>query len=426
MMKGFFVLSLGFALGQDADEATLLQMKRLSVNKKAAKGSRVGTESKGSPSWNQFAVDNSKCNYNEGVYYVQSQAECEAGAVAAGHPYYSFRHNANDEGHKCFSSAHCDDGLIGDRTNDWNIYQKLPQCPAGWEQVGDHGADIGGCGLQGCGERYDISNEEDCAARCDEMDGCQGFNFAPRGADRNHESETACTVYNSNNPTSTWTGTLNGAPAGQIPVQVFCRRNGGADSFVGCFVDDGNRDFDTPPGGFANRDASTNSFAACKAACGTQYISLQYGGECFCSDTYPDYERRPDGECNMNHNGCLDDSFNCGDSWRNAVYYVDGRPSGEEFFVGCFVDDGSRDFDTPSTGFANRDNDNSNSFTKCAQACGDSAYISMQYGGECFCSDTFPDYEQRPDSECSMNHNDCLGDTFNCGDSWRNAVYVNP
>ena len=422
------MLCVGLALGEEIcsddtcaqDEATLLHLRQ-KIRKHQVK-------STGSPSWNQFAIDRSKCNYNEGVIFVGSQAECEAHAIANGDPYYSFRHNANDDGHKCFSSSHCDDGLIGDRTNEWNIYQAQPRCPVGWVQVGALGADIGGCGLHSCGERYDISNEVDCAARCDSMSECQGFNFAPRGADRNHEDETACTVYNSDSPTSSWTGTLNSAPAGLVAAQVFCKRDGGESSFVGCFMDDGSRDFDTPSSGFANRaNDNSNSFTKCQAACaGSAYLSLQYGGECFCSDTHPDYEKRPDSECAMNYDNCLDNSFNCGDSWRNAVYYVDGKPSGEEFFVGCFVDDGSRDFDFPSTGFANRDNDNSNSFVKCQVACGDSAYLSLQYGGECFCSSTFPDYEQKPDSECAMDHNDCRGNSFNCGDAWRNAVYVNP
>merc|ERR1719503_363013 len=41
-------------------------------------------------------------------------------------------------------------------------------CPAGWEQRGGAGADMGGCGLQSCSERYDLSSEAACA----DMGGC--------------------------------------------------------------------------------------------------------------------------------------------------------------------------------------------------------------------------------------------------------------
>jgi len=91
-------------------------------------------------------------------------------------------------------------------------------CPAGWEQKGDIGADIGGCGLQSCGERYDITSEAACATRCDGNDDCVGFSYAPMNGDRNHAGVTACTIYNSDAPTGIWTGTEG------IPTQVLCGR----------------------------------------------------------------------------------------------------------------------------------------------------------------------------------------------------------
>jgi hypothetical protein len=42
-------------------------------------------------------------------------------AINNGHPFYSFRHNGESSGHKCMSSAHCNDHLT-DRTNEWHIY----------------------------------------------------------------------------------------------------------------------------------------------------------------------------------------------------------------------------------------------------------------------------------------------------------------
>lgn len=89
-------------------------------------------------------------------------------------------------------------------------------CPAGWVQVGEDGADIGGCGLQSCGERYGTTSPAECAENCAARDDCRGFNWAPMGGDRNHEAMTVCTMYNADAPTSTWYGS-----AGY--VQIFCK-----------------------------------------------------------------------------------------------------------------------------------------------------------------------------------------------------------
>jgi hypothetical protein len=55
------------------------------------------------------------------MVYVSDQMACQQHAISNGHPYYSFRHNGESAGHKCMSSATCDDHL-DDRTNEWYIY----------------------------------------------------------------------------------------------------------------------------------------------------------------------------------------------------------------------------------------------------------------------------------------------------------------
>lgn len=90
-------------------------------------------------------------------------------------------------------------------------------CPGGWEQVGESGAGIGGCGLQSCDERYGTSSEAECAAACEAMADCEGFTFSPQHGDRTHETSTVCTLYNSREPTGRWRGTAGF-------VQVFCTR----------------------------------------------------------------------------------------------------------------------------------------------------------------------------------------------------------
>jgi len=99
---------------------------------------------------------------------------------------------------------------------------------------------------------------------------------------------------------------------------------GGEAEFVGCFVDDENRDLGEMVG--TRDNAGTNTFALCRAACGdSQYMSLQFGGECFCSNSYGNgdvYEQRDASECDVHHEPCASHSHNCGGTWRNAIYQI--------------------------------------------------------------------------------------------------------
>jgi hypothetical protein len=86
-----------------------------------------------------------KCNNNVDMVYVADQTACQMLAIANGHPFYSFRHNGQGAGHKCMSSAHCDDHLT-ERTNEWHIYSSAPPEPVvtdtpGWNN--NHGYTCG-------------------------------------------------------------------------------------------------------------------------------------------------------------------------------------------------------------------------------------------------------------------------------------------
>jgi hypothetical protein len=115
------------------------------------------------------------------------------------------------------------------------------------------------------------------------------------------------------------------SPHVEVPV------NGEAE-FVGCFVDDGNRDLGDMVG--TAGDANTNTFALCRERCGDHtYMSLQFGGECFCSNTYgtaAQYTQVDESECSgQNGNAiepCHSNSYNCGGTWRNAVYQINPAP----------------------------------------------------------------------------------------------------
>lgn len=108
---------------------------------------------------------------------------------------------------------------------DPNAQAPAGSCPAGWDQQGEAGADIGGCGLQSCDERYGLATEAACAARCDSNSACVSFTFAPMNGDRNHPGVTACTLYNSKEINQQWTGTEG------IPTQIMCARPEPAGTF---------------------------------------------------------------------------------------------------------------------------------------------------------------------------------------------------
>lgn len=91
------------------------------------------------------------------------------------------------------------------------VYSQLV-CPPGTEQVGDNKADIPGCGLTFCHERYSAQTIEGCKNKCAGDPRCIGFTWAPVGGDQNHLGETVCTIYDLANPTHTWG-----------PNQIFCR-----------------------------------------------------------------------------------------------------------------------------------------------------------------------------------------------------------
>jgi len=100
------------------------------------------------------------------------------------------------------------------------------------------------------------------------------------------------------------------------------------------------------------------------------------------------------------------------------------RPDADASYIGCFVDDQNRDLGDMVAG--GRDNALTSTFAQCRAHCSSSTYMALQYGGECFCSNSYstaPVYEQRPDTECAMQHSPCTDSTHNCGDSWRNAIY---
>ena len=91
------------------------------------------------------------------------------------------------------------------------------RCPDGYEQVGGINADIGGCGLEGCNARYqgNYNSQEACERGCNARSDCLSYTWAPLGGDRNHVSNTVCTLYNGFVPNQVWS-----------PNQIMCKKLG--------------------------------------------------------------------------------------------------------------------------------------------------------------------------------------------------------
>jgi len=127
--------------------------------------------------WTQHMGDAAKCNDNVDLQTVADQAACQTAAVAAGHAYYSFRHNPENDGlHKCMSSATCDSPLTG-TNNEWNMYagftlvQTDMKCP---HQSGDRLFRDPASGSS------DITLEQ-CRAECLITAGCAHFSHGEHG-----------------------------------------------------------------------------------------------------------------------------------------------------------------------------------------------------------------------------------------------------
>jgi len=188
--------------------------------------------------------------------------------------------------------------------------------------------------------------------------------------------------------------------------------------YLGCFVDDAARDLGSmEPGG------ATYTHATCLTQCqGSQFMSLQYGGECFCADAYataPQYIQADESQCNVVREPCSSaSSHNCGGTWHQAIYRIAAPELG---YLGCFVDDAARDLGNMEPGGATY------THATCLTQCQGSQFMSLQYGGECFCADAYataPQYIQADESQCNVVREPCSSaSSHNCGGTWHQAIY---
>ena len=87
------------------------------------------------------------------------------------------------------------------------------KCPAAWTQVGPPNADVAGCGLEACGQRYGKKTITECATFCASTSNCASFTWAPKNGDRNHMNSPVCTMYKVDTHTGIWS-----------PKQIMCKK----------------------------------------------------------------------------------------------------------------------------------------------------------------------------------------------------------
>ena len=79
-------------------------------------------------------------------------------------------------------------------------------CPPEWEQVGEMGADIVGCGIDACVDRDGAmaDNVSKCAEHCQNNPECKSFSYAPINGDKDNPGKRICSIYATDIPTSKW------------------------------------------------------------------------------------------------------------------------------------------------------------------------------------------------------------------------------
>jgi hypothetical protein len=222
-----------------------------------------------------------------------------------------------------------------------------------------------------------ITSESDCSFKC------------PGNSAEKCGAGNRLNVYTNNNYTAPSTpGIINGY------------------KYLGCYSDN-------VPGRVLTDSQTANdqmTVQSCIAFCnGTNYAGLEYGRECYCGNTLlAASTNQSASDCSTPCKG--DSSEICGNGNRLSLYVkttvVPGWTS-----LGCYTDaiDGKRVLTAAST-----TSGTSMTYGSCASFCSSYQYFGVEYGGECYCGNSFTNPTTQSDaSACNMA---CSGDsTQTCG-----------
>jgi len=168
--------------------------------------------------------------------------------------------------------------------------------------------------------------------------------------------------------------------------------------YIGCYIDSADRDLN-------GSQITTSSFTrdTCRTICAEwKYFGLQHRGQCFCGNSFsrtPAHKKTSDSDCGSDLKGR---------GLTNAIYLVNPRYG----YIGCYID--SEDRDLNGAQFLRPRDWNT---YRCRIACAEWKYFGLQFGGECFCGNSF----SRIPAHKKVADNECGGDLL--GDRDRNAIF---
>lgn len=158
--------------------------------------------------------------------------------------------------------------------------------------------------------------------------------------------------------------------------------------------------------------------AQCQSSCmtaGYLYAGTENGSECWCSNSIVQGSGKlADSMCSSTCGGST--GTKCGGSWALSVYARTLTPSWTS--MGCYVDDGvTRTMTQPAIV------DYTMTAAKCQAQCAGYLYSGVEFGIDCYCSNTLTRNIKAPDSDCNSP---CGGDSSStCGGAYRLTLSSN-
>ncbi|KAF8341317.1 uncharacterized protein EI90DRAFT_1719489 [Cantharellus anzutake] len=308
------------------------------------------------------------------------------------------------------------------------IYTYTQPLPPGWSSLGCYTDDTNNRALKGYSTSVSYNTPGWCINTC----ASQGYTYG--GVEFGQE----CYCSNSITTTST-TGVATSASDCSMPCSGDSSQKCGGGNrigiyksssstsgwgLLGCYNDDtSNRALK----GYST-SSSSNSVTSCESTCqaqGFKYAGVEYGQECYCSNSITTTSMtgtlQSPSDCNMPCSG--NSQQICGGSYRINIYSFSGTSTPLWTRLGCFTDTSS-----PRTLGSYSTQSNSNSPTYCTSLCAGMGYsfAGVEYGRECYCSNsvtwTSGASQPTPDSDCSIP---CTGlGSATCGGGYRIEIYA--
>jgi hypothetical protein len=234
-------------------------------------------------------------------------------------------------------------------------------------------------------------------------------------------SEVAA-IYAATSPTSgDAIGSTQMAPLAGAAADREYRVPSESSRYLGCYKDTDLRDLNEKhwEDGQMTQDRCIES---CREN-GFAYAGIQYGSQCYCGNSYGRFGQIAENNCNTSCGG--DSGRNCGGTWANSVFKTSNRPmpsapshaTSSATYLGCYKDTDLRDLNEKHW------EDRQMTQDRCINSCGEDglAYAGVQYGGHCFCGNSFGRYGKIAENNCKTP---CSGDSGqNCGGTWANSVF---